>query len=88
MEKKISTENTVERELEVKAPISKVWSALTDSNLFGQWFGARFDLAFVAGKTVIGKNLSKGFEMEMQFHIKEIKPQTYFSYAWTPYPIG
>ena len=25
--------------------------------------------------------------MEMVFHIKEMKPQIYFSYAWTPFPM-
>jgi uncharacterized protein YndB with AHSA1/START domain len=42
---------------------------------------------FVAGKTTKGKNTSKGFEMNMEFHIKDIKPQSYFSYAWTPFPM-
>jgi uncharacterized protein YndB with AHSA1/START domain len=30
---------------------------------------------------------SKGFEMEMVFHIKEINPQSYFSYSWIPFPM-
>jgi uncharacterized protein YndB with AHSA1/START domain len=42
---------------------------------------------FVAGKTTKGRNTSKGFEMAMEFHIKEIKPQSYFSYAWIPFPM-
>ncbi|MNT85963.1 hypothetical protein D3C72_2261980 [compost metagenome] len=25
--------------------------------------------------------------MDMVFHVKEIKPQTYFSYAWIPFPM-
>ncbi len=25
--------------------------------------------------------------MDMVFHVKEIKPQSYFSYAWHPYPM-
>jgi uncharacterized protein YndB with AHSA1/START domain len=80
-------ENSIERQIEIKAPVAKVWKALTDSQLFGQWFKANFHSEFVAGKTTKGMNTSKGFEMEMAFHIKEIKPQSYFSYAWTPFPM-
>lgn len=80
-------ENTIERQIQIKAPVEKVWKALTNSQLFGQWFGANFKSEFVAGKTTNAKNTSKGFEMDMAFHIKEIKPQTYFSYAWTPFPM-
>ncbi len=81
------TENSIERQIEIKAPVAKVWAALTDSKLFGQWFNANFQSEFVAGKTTKGRNTSKGFEMEMEFFIKEIKPQSYFAYAWHPYPI-
>ena len=80
-------ENLIERQIQIKAPVAKVWSALTDSKLFGQWFNAKFQTGFVAGKTTMAKNTSKGFEMDIQFHVKEIKPQSYFSYAWVPFPI-
>lgn len=83
----IKVENSIERQIQIKAPVGKVWSALTDSQLFGQWFNAQFHSPFVAGKTTKGKNTSKGFEFEMEFHVKEITPQTYFSYAWIPFPV-
>lgn len=77
----------IEKQIEIKAPVAKVWEALTDAKKFGTWFKADLESSFVAGKTTKGKNTSKGFEMKMEFHIKEIKPQTYFSYAWTPFPL-
>ena len=83
----MNTENSIEKQIEINAPVAKVWAALTDSKLFGQWFKANFETEFLAGKTTKGKNTSKGFEMKMEFHIKQIKPQTYFSYAWTPFPL-
>ncbi|MEK6553933.1 MAG: SRPBCC family protein [Bdellovibrionota bacterium] len=83
----MTNDNSIERQIEIKAPVAKVWKALTDSQQFGQWFKAKCESEFVAGKTTKAKNTSKGFEMDMQFHIKEIKPQTYFSYAWTPFPM-
>lgn len=80
-------QNSIEKQIEIEAPVEKVWKALTDSQLFGQWFGANMHSKFVPGQTTMAQNTSKGFEMKMEFHVKEIKPQTYFSYAWTPYPM-
>jgi len=82
-----NSENTIEREIEINAPVSKVWEALTDAKLFGQWFGANMHTAFIAGQTTKARNTSKGFEMDMEFFIKEIKPTHYFSYAWHPFPL-
>ena len=80
-------ENTIERQIEINAPLEKVWKALTDSEQFGRWFKVKLESDFIAGKTTKGWNTSKGFEMEMTFHIKEINPQSYFSYAWIPFPM-
>lgn len=82
-----NAENSIERQIEIKAPVAKVWKALTNYELFGQWFGVNLHSEFVAGKTTKGRNTSKGFEMDMVFHVKEITPQTYFSYAWIPFPM-
>lgn len=79
--------NSIERQIAIKAPVAKVWKALTDAKQFGQWFKVDLHSDFVAGKTTKGQNTSKGFEMAMEFHVKEISPQTYFSYAWTPFPM-
>lgn len=43
--------------------------------------------AFVPGKTTQATNKLKAFEMKMAFHVKDLKPQTYFSYEWTPFPM-
>lgn len=80
-------DNSIERQITIKAPLAKVWGALTDSKQFGMWFQVSLNSDFEAGKTTKGKNLSKGFEMDMAFHVKEIKPKHYFSYAWTPFPM-
>ena len=82
-----NSENSIERSIEINASVDKVWAALTDSKVFGQWFGANFQSAFVPGQTTKARNTSKGFEMDMNFYIKEIRPKSYFSYAWHPFPI-
>lgn len=80
-------ENAITRQIEIKAPVSKVWKALTDSQRFGTWFKAKFEGAFVAGKTTKAMNTHPGFEFPMEFHIKDITPESYFSYRWTPFPV-
>jgi uncharacterized protein YndB with AHSA1/START domain len=82
-----NNENTIERSIEIKASIEKVWQALTNAKQFGQWFNVSLESDFEVGKTTYGKNTLKGFEMKMSFHVKEIKPKSYFSYAWIPFPI-
>ncbi len=82
-----NSENIIEREIQINAPMTKVFKALTNAQSFAQWFGVHLDSEFKEGKTTTGKNQLKGFEMDMNFHIKEIKPQHYFSYAWTPFPL-
>jgi uncharacterized protein YndB with AHSA1/START domain len=83
----MKVENSIEKQIVINAPIGKVWEALTDSTLFGQWFKAKFEGPFVAGKTAKAMNTAKGFEMKMEFHVKKVTPQSYFSYAWTPFPM-
>ncbi len=46
--------NSIEREIEIKAPQEKVWKALTDSKLFGKWFSVDLHSEFIAGKTTKG----------------------------------
>ncbi len=82
-----NSENSIEKQIVIRAPLPKVWKALTDAKQFGQWFKVDLHSDFVAGKTTKGQNTSKGFEMKMEFHIKEIRPQSYFSYAWIPFPM-
>jgi uncharacterized protein YndB with AHSA1/START domain len=77
----------IENQIEIQAPIGMVWDALTNASKFGQWFKVSLESDFIAGQTTKGTNLSKGFEMKIEFFIKEIKPKTYFSYKWHPYPM-
>jgi len=80
-------ENSITRQIEIKAPVSKVWQALTDSQKFEKWFKVKLEGPFVAGKTTNGRNTYPGYEhLKMNFKICDIKPESYFSYKWIPYP--
>jgi uncharacterized protein YndB with AHSA1/START domain len=47
-------ENRIEKEVTLRAPVSRVWRALTDPREFAQWFGVKLQGEFAPGKTVLG----------------------------------
>jgi uncharacterized protein YndB with AHSA1/START domain len=44
----------IEKEVLLRAPLERVWRAISDADEFGRWFGVRFDGPFVAGTSVTG----------------------------------
>jgi uncharacterized protein YndB with AHSA1/START domain len=79
--------NSIEKEITLKAPVSKVWRALTDYKQFGEWFGWKIEAPFVPGQ-VAGGILSCGGEEHKgryEMTVQKIEPETYFSYTWHPY---
>jgi uncharacterized protein YndB with AHSA1/START domain len=44
----------IEKEVLLKAPLARVWRAISNADEFGQWFGVRFDGPFIAGASVTG----------------------------------
>ena len=81
-------EDRIEKHIEIAAPVSRVWQALTDSRQFGEWFLVKMDGPFVAGKPVAGQITHPGYEhVRMEIVIKAIEPQTLFSFTWHPYAV-
>jgi uncharacterized protein YndB with AHSA1/START domain len=81
-------EDRIEKRIEIAAPVSRVWQALTDSRQFGEWFLVKMDGPFVAGKLVAGQITHPGYEhVRMEIVVKAIEPQTLFSFTWHPYAV-
>lgn len=81
-------EEQIEKKIEIAAPVSRVWKALTDSRQFGEWFLVKMDGPFVAGQPMGGQITHPGYEhVRMEIVIKDIKPETYFSYTWHPFAV-
>jgi uncharacterized protein YndB with AHSA1/START domain len=80
--------NTIEKTIELKAPIARVWRALSDSREFGEWFRVRFEGPFVPGQVARGQVLFPGYEhLKFEMLIKEMQPEKLFSYTWHPYAV-
>jgi uncharacterized protein YndB with AHSA1/START domain len=81
-------ENSIEKQIELKAPVSRVWRALTDHNEFGAWFGVKFNAPFKSGELATGQITIPNYDhLQCLFYIEKMQPESYFSYKWHPYAI-
>lgn len=79
-------EDRIVRTVEIDAPVSRVWAALTDSQQFGQWFRVKIDGPFREGEVSRGRILVPGFEhVAWESLIERIEPERVFAYSWHPY---
>jgi uncharacterized protein YndB with AHSA1/START domain len=81
-------ENRIEKQIEIAAPVARVWRALTDFRQFSEWFLTKMDGPFVAGQPVGGQITYPGFEhLRLEIVVQAIEPETFFSFTWHPYAI-
>ncbi len=80
--------NRIEKRIELKAPVSRVWRALTNHEEFGQWFHAKLDGPFVAGKVTRGHITYPGYEHhKWEVTVQKMEPEKLFSFTWHPYAV-
>jgi uncharacterized protein YndB with AHSA1/START domain len=89
----------IEKKITVKAPLARVWRALSDAKEFGAWFGVEFDGPFAEGKAMSGKmrptkadpevaKMQKPYEgMAFTCTVDRIVPERLFSFRWHPFAI-
>jgi uncharacterized protein YndB with AHSA1/START domain len=78
----------IEKQIDIAAPVSRVWRALTDHREFGEWFRVKIDGPFVAGQASRGYITWPGYEhLKWEATIQKIEPEKYFSFTWHPYAI-
>jgi uncharacterized protein YndB with AHSA1/START domain len=78
----------IEKRIELKAPVSRVWSALTDYRQFGEWFRVKLEGPFVAGQVSRGFITWPGYEhLQWEAVVQSIEPESLFSFTWHPYAV-
>src|SRR5262245_6170924 len=78
----------IEKTVELRAPVSRVWRALTDHNEFGKWFRVRLDGPFVPGEASRGWITHKGYEhLRWEAVVQKMESERLFSFTWHPYAI-
>jgi uncharacterized protein YndB with AHSA1/START domain len=78
----------IEKRIELKAPVSRVWRAITDYREFSAWFRVNLEGPFVPGKVTRGQITHPGYEhVKIEVTVKEMQPERLFSYTWHPHAL-
>jgi uncharacterized protein YndB with AHSA1/START domain len=89
----------IEKQVLLRAPLDRVWRAISDSQEFGRWFGVRIDGPFVAGTSVTATITPTTVDDEVAelqrphagakgtWQIVAVEPQRRFAYRWHPYAV-
>lgn len=95
----MSIPDRIEKEIFLRAPIERVFKAISRSEEFGIWFGVAFEGPFVAGERLTGKmrptqvdpevaKMQESFaDMPFDIIVERIEPPRRFSFRWHPYAI-
>jgi uncharacterized protein YndB with AHSA1/START domain len=80
--------NRIEKNIELKAPIERVWRALTDYKEFGEWFRVKLDGPFVPGEPSTGRIAYPGYEhVKWEARTVRMEAPRLFSFTWHPYAV-
>ncbi len=81
-------EQMIETSIELNAPLSRVWRALTDYQQFGEWFLVKLENPFVPGQATSGYITHPGYEhIRMEVVVQALEPEHTFSYTWHPFAV-
>ncbi len=87
----------IEKKTFLRAPLARVWHAISDAKAFGTWFGVDFDGPFVAGARLTGRIVPTQVDAEVarmqepyrgapfECTIDRIEPLRLFSFFWHPF---
>ncbi|HEU0063169.1 MAG TPA: SRPBCC family protein [Hyphomicrobiaceae bacterium] len=81
-------DDRIEKRIELKAPVWRVWRALTDHLEFGQWFGVKLEEPFQPGHRSRGQITHPGYEhVPWEVTVQTMEPERLFSFTWHPYAV-
>jgi uncharacterized protein YndB with AHSA1/START domain len=79
--------NQIEKRIQLKAPRSRVWKAITDAREFGSWFGVKLEGQFAAGQPIEGIVTYKNEPLVFKMTVDRIEPEHLFSFHWIPFGV-
>lgn len=86
----------IQKQVVLRAPLDRVWRAITEAEEFGRWFGVRFDGPFAEGASVgatitpttvddeVAKRQEPHAGATSTWQIVAIEPKRRFAYRWQP----
>lgn len=79
-------ENRIVKTIDLKAPLERVWAALTDHQQFGAWFRVHLDQPFIVGGLSTGHMTYPGYEhYPWRATVESMEPLKKFSFRWYHY---
>jgi len=81
----MTSTDRIEKTVQLRAPVARVWRALTDAEEFGDWFRVKLEGAFVVGATVRGRITYPGYEhLRMEVRVERMDRERLFAFRWHP----
>ncbi|MBV8759747.1 MAG: SRPBCC family protein [Deltaproteobacteria bacterium] len=89
----------IEKRVTLRAPLDRVWRAISDAAQFGVWFGCELDGPFVAGQRITGRIRPTQVDPAIAKHqqpydghpiewlVEAIEPPHRFAFRWHPFAI-
>jgi uncharacterized protein YndB with AHSA1/START domain len=93
------TTDRIEKQVVLRAPMDRVWRAISDSQEFGRWFGVRIDGPFVAGTSVTATITGTTVDEEVAelqrphagakaiWQVVAVEPSWRLAYRWHPFAV-
>jgi uncharacterized protein YndB with AHSA1/START domain len=83
-----SSTDRIEKKIELRAPVARVWRALTNHEEFGQWFRVKLEQPFAPGAKTRGHITHAGYEhLTMEVTVQAMESERRFSFHWHPYAV-
>jgi uncharacterized protein YndB with AHSA1/START domain len=89
----------IEKKVHLRAPLERVWQAVSDAREFGSWFGVRFDGSFAPGARITGRIVPTTADAEVaaaqkpyegaafEVTVDRIEAPRLFSFRWHPFAV-
>src|SRR5580658_8001898 len=89
----------IEKKILLRAPLKRVWHALSDAKDFGSWFGVKFEGQFapgarmhgvIVGTTVdpeVAKMQKQHSRVPFALTIERMEPERLLSFRWHPFAV-
>lgn len=80
-----AAQDRIEKVVELDAPVSRVWRAVTDHEEFGRWFRVALEGPFEVGAVTRGRITLPGHEhVEWESRTERLEPERLFVFSWPP----
>jgi uncharacterized protein YndB with AHSA1/START domain len=93
------TTDRIEKKVLLRAPLARVWRAISDATEFGSWFGMKLDGPFVPGARLRGMIVPTTVDAEVakaqqhyeatpfEITVEQVEPERLLSFRWHPYAV-